>query len=68
MYGLNPAASKRIKIPGSTGEITICSRMGIDATLKTREDLYERPTPIPVRPQPEMLKKVREHWSEYGFK
>jgi 4-hydroxy-3-polyprenylbenzoate decarboxylase len=68
MYGLNPAASKRIKIPGSTGEITICSRMGIDATLKTREDLYERPTPIPVRPQPEMLKKVREQWSEYGFK
>lgn len=68
MYGLNPAASIRIKTPGRPAEVTLCSRMGIDATLKAKEDRYERPTPIPVKPQPETLRKVRERWAEYGLK
>ena len=40
--------------------------MGIDATKKTALE-NRRPTGIPVKPDPDDLKRVRENWASYGL-
>ena len=67
MYGLNPAASIRIKPSGLPTEISLMSRMLIDATLKSEEDGIKRKPPIPVKPRDEMMEKVEKLWKEYGL-
>lgn len=68
-YALNPAASKRPAVFGPTGatDISYCSKLGIDATLKMAEERQGRPAAIPVRPSPEMTELVKARWHEYGF-
>lgn len=68
MYGLNPAASERLKPKNAATEISFLSRMLIDATLKSEEDGLKREPPIPVKPRKEVLEKVEALWKEYGFK
>ncbi len=71
VHPLNPAARIRpISFP-PTGitDVAICSKMGIDATLKKFGELegHYRPVPKPVKPDPEVWKMVKENWKEYGF-
>ena len=67
-YPLNPAARSRSDGAWKTTDFALCSKWGVDATLKTRGEGYERPTPIPTVPTKEMLDKVKERWREYGFR
>lgn len=69
MYGLNPAATVRVKLPAASTEISLMSRMLIDATLKSEEDGIQRKPPIPVRAglRKEIMDKVEGQWKEYGF-
>jgi len=67
MYGLNPAASVRVKPPETSAEISLISRMLIDATLKAEEDGLQRKPPIPVKVRKEMVQTVEAKWKEYGF-
>ena len=67
VYPLNPAASRRSESE-DTGftEFAYIGKMGIDATKKTALE-NRRPTGIPVRPQLEDIKRVRENWASYGL-
>ncbi|MEW6664555.1 MAG: UbiD family decarboxylase [Thermodesulfobacteriota bacterium] len=67
VYPLNPAASRRSDSE-ETGftEFSFIGKMGIDATKKIALE-NRRPTGVPVRPDPEMLEKVRKNWAQYGL-
>ncbi|MEM4217944.1 MAG: hypothetical protein QXZ09_07955, partial [Candidatus Methanomethylicaceae archaeon] len=67
MYGLNPAASIRTQAADKTTEISLISRMLIDATLKTAEDGMQRIPPVPVRPPKDTMEIVESRWHEYGL-
>jgi len=68
---LNPAARKRPAVFETTGitDVSVCSKMGIDATLKKFGDLegHERPVSVPVKPDKETYERICAQWSEYGF-
>lgn len=68
---LNPAARGRPGVLATTGitDASICSKMGIDATLKKFGELehHYRPVAIPVKPDKETYERVCSQWSEYGF-
>jgi 4-hydroxy-3-polyprenylbenzoate decarboxylase len=68
---LNPAARSRPNQFSATTitDVAVCSKMGIDATIKKFGELegHYRPAPIPVRPDPETFARIRAQWSEYGF-
>ena len=68
-YALNPAANNRFyrDISTKSTDIVMCSKMGIDATLKMEGEERQRPMSIPVKPDEVMLKKVQGKWKEYGF-
>lgn len=70
VYPLNPAArSRAVEFEGTRAtDVAVCSKIGIDATLKTQEEGGRtRPSSIPVKPLEDMLEKVRREWKEYGF-
>ena len=68
---LNPAARRRPDVFETTGitDVSVCSKMGIDATLKKFGALEEhyRPVSKPVRPDKETYERICAQWSEYGF-
>jgi 4-hydroxy-3-polyprenylbenzoate decarboxylase len=67
VYPLNPAARECASTNARTNaDFLLCSKMGIDATLKGPE---ERPTRnvIPVRLPKEILARVEERWAELGL-
>jgi len=67
---LNPAARARIIRDPTSGytNFAICSKIGIDATCKMKEEPgRERSTPNVVKPLPDSLSKVREKWDAYGL-
>jgi 4-hydroxy-3-polyprenylbenzoate decarboxylase len=68
---LNPAARKRPVRFEATGitDVAVCSKMGIDATLKKFGELEDhyRPVAIPVRPNKQTYERVCAQWAEYGF-
>jgi 4-hydroxy-3-polyprenylbenzoate decarboxylase len=68
-YPLNPAGSSRPYEFFSTGltDITMCSKIGIDATLKTEGEGRTRPSARVVKPKEEVLQRVIENWSKYGL-
>lgn len=68
VYPLNPAGSSRVDVDPVTGytEHTYIGKMVIDATKKLPSE-NRRPTSIPVLPDEEALKRVREKWAEYGL-
>ena len=67
VYPLNPAASHRSESE-DTGftEFAYIGKMGIDATKKTALE-NRRPTGIPVKPDPDDLKRTLKNWSAYGL-
>jgi 4-hydroxy-3-polyprenylbenzoate decarboxylase len=69
-YPLNPAGSVRpVEFPltGRT-DITMVSKMGIDATLKWQgEGSRTRPAARVVKPKEDVLEKVRANWKKYGL-
>ena len=67
VYPLNPAASRRSE-SADTGftEFAYIGKMGIDATKKTALE-NRRPTGIPVKPDPDDLKRTLKNWSAYGL-
>ncbi|MBW1945312.1 MAG: UbiD family decarboxylase, partial [Deltaproteobacteria bacterium] len=67
VYPLNPAASNRSE-SDDTGftEFAYIGKMGIDATKKTALE-NRRPTGIPVKPDPDDLKRTLKNWSAYGL-
>jgi len=42
-------------------------KVGIDATRKLAAEAPGRPWPEPIVPDPEVARRVRRRWSEYGF-
>ena len=68
-YPLNPAASGRPLQFGmhNATEVSLCSKMGIDATLKMAEERDGRTQATPVRPVPEIIERIRADWSSYGL-
>lgn len=67
VYPLNPAASHRVlQADSAYTEFSYVGKMGIDATRKLATE-NRRPTGIPVKPDEEMLKLVRERWGSYGL-
>ena len=68
-YPLNPAGSSRPYEFSPTGltDVTLCSKIGIDATLKIEGEERTRPTPRVVRPQEEILQRVIADWHKYGL-
>ena len=68
---LNPAARRRPAVFETTGitDVSVCSKMGIDATLKKFGELegHYRPVSIPVKPDKETYERICAQWSEYGF-
>jgi 4-hydroxy-3-polyprenylbenzoate decarboxylase len=68
-HPLNPPGRSRPYLFGPTQstDMTFCSKMGIDATLKMEGEQRERPASIPVKPADSMWKIVQEKWTEYGF-
>jgi 4-hydroxy-3-polyprenylbenzoate decarboxylase len=69
VYHLNPAARGRLGVYDVTGsnEFAVCSKMGIDATLKTREERPERGDVLPVKPPEEILSSIEKKWSALGL-
>lgn len=69
---LNPAARRREKVFGPTGctDHAVCSKMGIDATLKKfgEDEGHYRPAPVVGRPPADIWEKVKAAWESYGFK
>jgi 4-hydroxy-3-polyprenylbenzoate decarboxylase len=71
VYPLNPAAVNRPTIYEPTGctDISYCSKMGIDATLKLPgENRNSRSNVSAVRPEKNVMDQVKERWHQYGFK
>lgn len=72
IYPGNPASRYREMVWEKTGytDVSVCSKMGIDATLKIfgKTEGHFRPAPIPVKPHPEWHQKVLANWDKYGFK
>jgi len=68
-YALNPAASQRDFKYSRTGvtDVSMVSKLGIDATLKLPEEGRRRPASEVVRPKQEMLENVLKKWQQYGF-
>ena len=68
-YPLNPAGSARPPEFPATGltDVTMCSKLGIDATLKMEGEGRTRPTAKTVRPKEDVLEKVIANWSKYGL-
>lgn len=68
-YPLNPSGSSRSYEFPPTGltDITLCSKIGIDATLKIEGEGRTRPTPKVVKPQEEILQRVIANWHKYGL-
>jgi 4-hydroxy-3-polyprenylbenzoate decarboxylase len=66
---LNPAARGRMGVYKATGsnEFLVCSKMGIDATLKTSEERPERGDILPTRPPEEILSNIGKKWSALGL-
>ena len=68
---LNPASRKRPSVFETTGitDVSGCSKIGIDATLKKFGELEEhyRPVSVPVAPDKETYERVCAQWAEYGF-
>lgn len=68
---LNPAARRRPDIFEQTGltDAAVCSKMGIDATLKKFGDLedHHRPVCVPVKPDKKSYELICQQWSDYGF-
>jgi 4-hydroxy-3-polyprenylbenzoate decarboxylase len=66
---LNPGARGRMGIYKVTGsnEFLVCSKMGIDATLKTSEERPERGDVLPVKPPEEILSSIERKWSVLGL-
>jgi 4-hydroxy-3-polyprenylbenzoate decarboxylase len=69
-YALNPAANRRDLKFSRTGvtDVSMVSKLGIDATLKTPEEGRQRPPSDVVRPKQEMLERVLKKWGSYGLK
>lgn len=69
VYPFNPAARSRPQIYEPTGvtDFALCSKIGIDATLKDEFEGSTRPKPVPIYPPKENYAKVLAHWKEYGF-
>jgi len=68
-YPLNPAGSIRpieFALTGRT-DITMCSKIGIDATLKFEGENRTRPSAKVVKPKEEVLQKVITNWNKYGL-
>jgi 4-hydroxy-3-polyprenylbenzoate decarboxylase len=66
----NPAAAVRPDVYEPTGstDVSMCSKLGIDATLKMGpEEGRYRPKLTPVYPVKELMEKVKANWKEYGF-
>ena len=66
----NPAAPIRpdVYVPTGVTDISMCSKLAIDATLKLGpEEGRSRPKLKVVRPIPELMEKVKANWKEYGF-
>jgi len=64
---LNPAGRSIIRDP-RTGlpEYAMCSKIGIDATLKfATEAERTRDTPPVARPDPKAIEKIRKNWDKY---
>lgn len=68
-YPLNPAGSSRPFEFPSTGltDITMCSKIGIDATLKMEGEGRTRPLAKVVKPREEVLQQVIANWGKYGL-
>jgi 3-polyprenyl-4-hydroxybenzoate decarboxylase len=45
----------------------MCSKIGIDATLKMKEEGRNRPIAKIVKPKENILKHVVENWNKYGL-
>jgi len=69
VYPLNPSGYLRPFELASTGftDITMCSKIGIDATLKMKEEGRNRPIAKIVKPKENILKHVIENWNKYGL-
>ena len=68
-YPLNPAGGSRPYEFLSTGltDITMCSKIGIDATLKMEGEGRTRSEAKVVKPKEEILNRVIARWSKYGL-
>ncbi|MBW1801517.1 MAG: UbiD family decarboxylase, partial [Deltaproteobacteria bacterium] len=68
-YALNPAANRRDRSFDRTGvtDVSMVSKLGIDATLKRPEEGRQRPAAEVVRPKQEMYDKILKKWKKYGF-
>jgi 4-hydroxy-3-polyprenylbenzoate decarboxylase len=68
---LNPAARYRPQTfdPTKITDVAVCSKMGIDATLKVFGELegHARPVSRPVKPNPQVYEKICAEWAQYGF-
>ena len=66
---MNPAGSSRPYefFPTGFTDITMCSKIGIDATLKTEGEGRTRPTARVVKPKEDILQKVIANWEKYGL-
>jgi 4-hydroxy-3-polyprenylbenzoate decarboxylase len=70
VYPLNPAGVRRPMVNKQTGstDFSFCSKMGIDATLKhPGENGSTRENILPIRPDKEVMARVKEQWHDYGF-
>lgn len=70
IYPGNPAARYKEDRWSKTGytDVSICSKMGIDATLKSEvTEGHYRPKLVTVKPHPEWHQKVLANWKKYGF-
>jgi len=68
-YPLNPAGGSRPYEFLSTGltDITMCSKIGIDATLKMEGEGRTRSEAKVVKPKEEILNRVIAKWGRYGL-
>ena len=66
-YVLNPAAAARPERYSKTNstDIVISGKLGIDATLKWKEERQGREAAISVVPQKDVLDQIKANWSEY---
>jgi len=68
VYPLNPAARAQASTsPATNADFLLCSKMGIDATLKGPEERPTRGSITPVRLPKEVLARVEQRWVELGF-
>jgi 4-hydroxy-3-polyprenylbenzoate decarboxylase len=68
-YPLNPAGGSRPYefLPTGLTDITMCSKIGIDATLKMEGEGRTRSEAKVVKPKEEVLQRVIASWSKYGL-